>query len=117
VAGLVVAVVLSSILSLIAIAVTNEWALLILLSVLCLVVAAGVGFAVRMTASESSNQTFLAAFVTGGLGVHLVVSVAGNGFDDFAFNFINAYYSSPLSGYVFFFGVVAALVATVGRRK
>ena len=117
VAGLVVAGVLSFILSLISIAVSNEWALLVLLTVLSLIVAAAVGFAVRLTSSESPHQTFLAAFVTAGLGVHVVVSVAGQGYDDVARSLINAYYSSPLSGYVFFFGVVAALVATVGRRK
>lgn len=117
VAGLVVAVVLSSVLSLIAIAITNQWALLVLLSILSLIIAAAVGFAVRLTSSESPNQTFLAAFVTAGLGVHVVVRISGEGYDDFAFDLINAYYSSPLNGYVIFFGLVAALVATVSRRK
>ncbi len=117
VAGLVVAGVLSSILSLITIAVTNEWALLVLLPIVSLIIAAAVGFAVRLTSSESPHQNFLAAFVTAGLGVHVVVSVAGRGYDDFALDLINAYYQSPLSGYVIFFGVVAALFATVGRRK
>ena len=117
VAGLVVAVVLSHIFALIAIAVTNQWIMLVLLSILALIVAVAVGFAVRLTSSESTNQTFLAAFVTAGLGVHVVVRISAQGYDDFAFDMVNAYNSSPLGGYVIFFGLVAALVATVARRK
>lgn len=117
IAGLLVSVVVSHILALIAIAVTNQWVMVVLLSIMALIIAAAVGFTVRLTSSESPNQTFLAAFVTAGLGVHVVVRIAAQGYDDFAFDLVNAYNASPLGGYVIFFGLVAALVATVGRRS
>ncbi|PKQ25588.1 MAG: hypothetical protein CVT64_09205 [Actinobacteria bacterium HGW-Actinobacteria-4] len=116
VAGLVAAVVLSHILALVVIGLDNEWALLFLLGIISLIIAAVVGFAVRLTSSASVNQTFLAAFVTAGLGVHLIVGAAGRGFDDFGYTMLTAYLGSPINGYVIFFGVVAGLVATVGRR-
>ncbi len=117
VAGLAVAVILSFVFSLIATAITNQWALLVVLNIFCLVIAGAVGFAVRLTSSASSRETFVTALVTGGLGVMVVVRMSGQGYSDLAWNFINAYNGSILSGWVVFFGLVAALVATVARKK
>jgi hypothetical protein len=116
VAGLVVSVLVSSILSLVVMAATNEWARLVLMGLVGLVIAAVVGFAVRLTSQATTNQTFIAALVTAGLGVHIAAGTAGAGFDDFEATLYYAYSAAPLSGYVIFFGIVAALVATVGRR-
>lgn len=115
-AGLTVAFVLSFITALIVTGITNEWAILVVLTITNVIIAAAVGFAVRFTSSASPNNTFLAAFATTGLGVHIPVMMAGDGFDEFGWHLFGAYLGSPFSAYVFFFGIIGALVATMGRR-
>ena len=117
VAGLVASVIASHILALVVIALDDEWALLVVIGIVNLILALVVGFAVRLTSSATANQTFLAAFVTGALGVHVVVGAAGRGFEEFGYLMLTTYLDSPINGYVVFYGVVAALVATVGRRS
>lgn len=116
--GLLVSVIVSFILGLIVVGIDNGWAMLIVSGLICIILAALVGFAVRLTSSATQNQTFWAALVTAGLGVHVVVSFASvrYGFDDFEWTLWGTYAETPLSGFVIFYGLVAALVATVGRR-
>ena len=115
IAGLVVATVLSLILSLVVVAVTNEWALLVLVMVIGLIISFAVGFAVRLTSVGVGG--FLPAFVTAGLGVHVLTHLAGAGFDEFGYALWSTFQSAPFSAFVFFYGVVAGIVATVGRRS
>lgn len=115
-AGLVVSTVLSFLFALVVIAIDNAWVLLILGGLLLLVLAAAVGFTVRLTTANGGYGAFWAALVTAGLGVHVVTTLAGAGFDFFGEKLLGTYGSSPLSAFVVFFGLIAALVATVGRR-
>lgn len=117
VAGLVVAAVLGLIFSLIVMGITNLWAVMILGGLLKLVLAAGVGFAVRLTSVDAGTNTFVAALVTGGLGIHTITFLEARGFDYFDTSLYSAFAQSFLTAYVLFFGVIAALVATVGRNK
>lgn len=114
VAGLAVAVILSLLLSLIVVAIDNAWVLLVLLAFLGLILAAAVGFAVRLT--SSGTAAFWPAAVAAGLGVHTLTSVAGVGFDYYGEGLLSAFQSAPLSAYVVFFGVVAGVIAVFARR-
>jgi hypothetical protein len=114
VAGLVVSVILSFVLSLIVVAVTNAWVSLFLLALLGLILAVAVGFAVRLT--SSGPGAFWPAAVTAGLGVHVVTALAGVTFHDYGSSLLAAFQSAPLSAYVVFYGVIAGVVATFARR-
>jgi hypothetical protein len=114
VAGLVVSVILSFLLSLIVVAVTNAWASLVLLAFLGLILAVGVGFAVRLT--SAGPGAFWPAAVTAGLGVHVVTSLAGVGFHDYGYSLLSTFHAAPLSAYVVFYGVIAGVVASFARR-
>lgn len=115
VAGLVVSTILSLILGLAVVAIDNEWAQLVALSFLGLIIAVAVGFAVRFTSAGQS--AFWAAAISGGLGVNTVTSLAGVGFDNFGFGLLYAFQGFPVSAYTVFFGVIAGVVAIVGRRS
>ena len=117
VAGLIVSVVLAHFFALIVVGATNQWVLLILLMIVCLLLAAAVGFAVRVTSKVSPVHTFITALVCAGLGANVVARMGGAGFDDFAWDLLGAYATSPLTGLAIFYGLVAALVATAGRRS
>lgn len=113
-AGLAVAVILSLLLALIVVAVTNEWVLLVLLMILGMIVAVAVGFAVRLTSAGAG--AFWPAAVATGLGVHTLVSLAGVGFDDYGHGLLSAFGSAPISAYVVFYGVIAGVIAAFARR-
>lgn len=114
VAGLVVAVVLSAIFTLFAAAITHELALLFVLGLLGLILAVAVGFAVRFTTPGSGG--FWPAAVTAALGVHAFTATAGAGLEYLGGAMLDAYQSAPISFYAVFYGVVAGIVAVVGRR-
>jgi hypothetical protein len=114
VAGLVVSVVLSVVFTLVAVAITPAWALLFVLGLLGLILAVAVGFAVRLTTPGLGG--FWPAAVTAALGVHVVTYVAGSGFEYLGEGLLDAYRSAPISFYAVFFGVVAGIVAVIGRR-
>jgi hypothetical protein len=114
VAGLLVSVILSLLLSLPVVAVHNEWGALVLLAFLGLILAVAVGFAVRLT--SSGRGAFWPAAVTAGLGVHVITSLAGVGFGDYGRGLLSAFQSAPLSAYVVSYGVIAGVVAVFARR-
>ena len=114
VAGLVVSVILSLVLSLAVVAVHNEWASLVLLAFLGLIIAVAVGFAVRLT--SAGQGAFWPAAVSAGLGVHILTSLAGVGFDAYGLGLLSTFQSAPLSACVVFFGVIAGVVAVFARR-
>jgi hypothetical protein len=115
VAGLVVSGILSILLSLVVVGVHNEWASLVLLAFLGLILAVAVGFAVRLTCAAPGG--FWPAAVTAGLGVHVVTSLAGVGFNDYGKALLFALRSAPLSAYAVSYGVIAGVVAIVARRR
>lgn len=115
VAGLVVSGILSILLSLVVVGVHNEWASLVLLAFLGLILAVAVGFAVRLT--SAAPGAFWPAAVTAGLGVHVVTSLAGVGFHDYGYSLLATLHSAPLSAYVVSYGVIAGVVAIVARRR
>jgi hypothetical protein len=114
VAGLVVSVVLSVVFTLVVVAITPAWALLFVLGLLCLILAAAVGFAVRFTTTGTGG--FWPAAVTAALGVHVVTYVAGSGFEYLGEGLLDAYRSAPIGFYAVFYGVVAGIVAVFARR-
>ncbi len=115
VAGLVVSVILSLLLSLAVVSVHNEWASLVLLAFLGLIAAAAVGFAVRLT--SAGRGSFWPAAVSAGIAVHVITSLSGVGFSDYGNALLFALRSAPLSAYVVFYGATAGLVAIFGRRS
>ena len=114
VAGLVVSGILSILLSLVVVGVHNEWASLVLLAFLGLIIAVAVGFAVRLT--SAGQGAFWPAAVSAGLGVHIVASLAGVGFHDYGHSLLATLHSAPLSAYVVSYGVIAGVVAIFARR-
>jgi hypothetical protein len=112
--GLVVSVFLSLLLSLVVVNVHNEWASLVLLAFLGLIIAVAVGFAVRLT--SAGRGAFWPAAIAAGLAVHVVTSLLGVGFDGYGDGLLFTLRSAPLSAYVVFYGATAGMVAVFGRR-
>lgn len=113
-AGLAAAVVLGHILGLIVVGITNEWVLWIVLGIIGVVLAAAVGFAVRLT--SATGGAFWPALIAGGLAAHIPSTLGGVGFDDLGYGLLGVYQSAPFAAYVVFVGLAAALVATFGRK-